>query len=186
MFDMIQLTSGLTRWKPRFGQPAPSLKKASSVLSVTRNTRIHRAPLPQPHRSSHALPGHVFWKDDLSPIGSDLVNVDQIMTPGQVTDTYLLALAVANKGNWRPLIGVYRQRPSVTARPRCTLSVAVGSGAFWDFVGAGHQFSRYAEYTVRLSRCPAGAPPPIPSPACGGGNGRGPAVLAIEHQRETV
>jgi hypothetical protein len=29
-----------------------------------------------------------------------LVNVDQIMTPGQVTDTYLLALAVANKGNW--------------------------------------------------------------------------------------
>jgi predicted nucleic acid-binding protein len=26
------------------------------------------------------------------------VNVDQIMTPGQVTDAYLLALAVANKG----------------------------------------------------------------------------------------
>jgi len=45
-----------------------------------------------------ALPGHVFWKDDLSLIGSDLVNVDQIKTPGQVTDTYLLALAVANKG----------------------------------------------------------------------------------------
>jgi predicted nucleic acid-binding protein len=44
------------------------------------------------------LPGHVFWKDDLSLIGSDLVNVGQIMTPGQVTDTYLLALAVANKG----------------------------------------------------------------------------------------
>jgi uncharacterized protein len=31
-------------------------------------------------------------------IGSDLVNVDQIMTPGQVTDADLLALAVANKG----------------------------------------------------------------------------------------
>ena len=27
------------------------------------------------------LPGHVFWKDDLSLIGSDLVNVDRIMTP---------------------------------------------------------------------------------------------------------
>ena len=45
-----------------------------------------------------ALPGHVFWEDNFSLIGSDLVNVDQIMTPGQVTDAYLLALAVANKG----------------------------------------------------------------------------------------
>ena len=48
--------------------------------------------------SLRTLLGHVFWKDDLSLIGSDLVNVDRIMTPGQVTDTYLLALAVANKG----------------------------------------------------------------------------------------
>jgi hypothetical protein len=38
---------------------------------------------------------HAFWKDDLSLIGSDLVNVDQIMTPGQITDTYFLSLAVA-------------------------------------------------------------------------------------------
>jgi hypothetical protein len=45
-----------------------------------------------------ALPGHVFWEDDLSLIGSELVNVDHIVTPGQVTDAYLLALAVANKG----------------------------------------------------------------------------------------
>jgi hypothetical protein len=45
-----------------------------------------------------ALPGHVFWKDDLSLIGSDLVDVDQIMTPGQVTDAYLFSLSVANKG----------------------------------------------------------------------------------------
>jgi uncharacterized protein len=45
-----------------------------------------------------ALPGHIFWKDDLSLVASDLVKVDQIMTPGQVTDAYLLALAVANEG----------------------------------------------------------------------------------------
>lgn len=44
------------------------------------------------------LPGHVFWNDDLSLIASDLVDVDQIMTPAQVTDTYLLALAVKNSG----------------------------------------------------------------------------------------
>jgi len=45
-----------------------------------------------------ALPGHVFWNDDLSLLDSDLVNVEQILTPGQVTDSYLLALAVKNRG----------------------------------------------------------------------------------------
>jgi len=44
------------------------------------------------------LPGHVFWNDDLSLVASDLVDVDQITTPGQVTDSYLLALAVKNGG----------------------------------------------------------------------------------------
>src|SRR6185437_13789211 len=44
------------------------------------------------------LPGHAFWKDDLCLVESDLVDIGQIATPGQVTDTYLLALAVANKG----------------------------------------------------------------------------------------
>lgn len=44
------------------------------------------------------LPGHVFWGDDLSLIGSDHVDAEQIRTPGQVTDTYLLALAAARRG----------------------------------------------------------------------------------------
>ena len=45
-----------------------------------------------------ALSGHVFWKDHLSLVESDLVDIDQIMTPSQVTDTYLLAVAIANEG----------------------------------------------------------------------------------------
>jgi toxin-antitoxin system PIN domain toxin len=45
-----------------------------------------------------ALPGHSFWQDDLSLVGSDLIDVDKIATPNQVTDTYLLALAIANDG----------------------------------------------------------------------------------------
>jgi toxin-antitoxin system PIN domain toxin len=44
------------------------------------------------------LRGHVFWKDDLSLVRSDLVDPRQITTAAQVTDTYLLALAVANQG----------------------------------------------------------------------------------------
>lgn len=45
-----------------------------------------------------ARPGHVFWPDNLSLMGSDFVDAARIATPAQVTDTYLLALAVANRG----------------------------------------------------------------------------------------
>ena len=45
-----------------------------------------------------ALQGHVFWMDELSLAGSDLVDARQIATPGQVTDTYLLVLAIARGG----------------------------------------------------------------------------------------
>jgi toxin-antitoxin system PIN domain toxin len=45
-----------------------------------------------------ALPGHVFWADDVSLVASALVDVDRITTPAQVADTYLLALAVAHGG----------------------------------------------------------------------------------------
>ena len=73
-----------------------------------------------------ALPGHLFWKDDLSLIGSDLVEVDQIVTPGQVTDTYLLALAVANKGR----LATFDRRLSTKAvrRGRAGLHIIDGGG----------------------------------------------------------
>ena len=44
------------------------------------------------------LPGHVFWPDDLSLAGSADVDSAKILTPAQVTDTYLLALAKAHGG----------------------------------------------------------------------------------------
>ena len=45
-----------------------------------------------------ALPGHVFWPDDLSLVAADHIDCEEILTSAQVTDTYLLALAVAKKG----------------------------------------------------------------------------------------
>jgi hypothetical protein len=45
-----------------------------------------------------SLPGHVFWNDDVSLIGSDIVDASRVTTPTQVTDTYLLALARAHDG----------------------------------------------------------------------------------------
>lgn len=44
------------------------------------------------------LPGHVFWSDDLSLVGSALIDAQKILTSAQVTDSYLLGLAVAKGG----------------------------------------------------------------------------------------
>jgi len=45
-----------------------------------------------------ALPGHAFWPDDLSLLDDSKVDATRLLTSAQVTDTYLLALAVAHKG----------------------------------------------------------------------------------------
>ena len=44
------------------------------------------------------LPGHVFWPDSVSLFDSAVIDVSQVLTPAQVTDSYLLALASANGG----------------------------------------------------------------------------------------
>ncbi len=45
-----------------------------------------------------ALPGHVFWPDDVSLHDSQAVDQTQLKNSGQLTDTYLLALACAHGG----------------------------------------------------------------------------------------
>jgi uncharacterized protein len=44
------------------------------------------------------LPGHAFWPDDVSLLDREKVDVGRVSTAGQVTDSYLLALAVTHKG----------------------------------------------------------------------------------------
>ena len=45
-----------------------------------------------------SLSGHVFWPDDISLTGAPQVDASKILTSGQVTDSYLLALAVEHAG----------------------------------------------------------------------------------------
>lgn len=45
-----------------------------------------------------ALPGHVFWADDISLMDATWVDAHRLLSPGQVTDSYLLALARAHQG----------------------------------------------------------------------------------------
>ena len=58
-----------------------------------------------------ALPGHIFWPDDISLVGADQVDAAQILTSAQVTDSYLLALAVAHGGR----LATFDRRLSVKA-----------------------------------------------------------------------
>ena len=45
-----------------------------------------------------ALPGHVFWPDDISLLDADRVDATRLLDSAQVTDSYLLALACAHEG----------------------------------------------------------------------------------------
>lgn len=58
-----------------------------------------------------ALSGHVFWPDDISLVDVDYVDTAQVLTSAQVTDTYLLALAIAHNGK----LATFDRRLSVKA-----------------------------------------------------------------------
>ena len=45
-----------------------------------------------------SLPGHEFWPDDLSLLDARRVDAGRLLDSGQVTDSYLLALARAHGG----------------------------------------------------------------------------------------
>jgi uncharacterized protein len=45
-----------------------------------------------------SLPGHTFWPDDISLMDHKKVDMGHLATAGQVTDSYLLALAIAHGG----------------------------------------------------------------------------------------
>ena len=45
-----------------------------------------------------ALPGHAFWADAVSPLDAQRLHAQRLLDSGQVTDSHLLALAVAHQG----------------------------------------------------------------------------------------
>ena len=58
-----------------------------------------------------ALPGHCFWAEEFSLVGSEAVDASRILTSAQVTDTYLLALAKVRGGE----LATFDRRLSVDA-----------------------------------------------------------------------
>ena len=70
----------------------------------------HRRAPPLPQFTRHpgwvapllaallALPGHVFWPEDIGLLDAGRADASRLLTSAQVTDTYLLALARAHGG----------------------------------------------------------------------------------------
>jgi uncharacterized protein len=58
-----------------------------------------------------AMPGHAFWPDDISLLDAANIVPAGILTSGQVTDSYLLALAVSHRG----LLATFDRQLSVKA-----------------------------------------------------------------------
>ena len=66
-------------------QPSyPGATSASDVAEHLRGATSHKA--------------HEFWPDDVSMLDESLLDMTRIHGPRQLTDAYLLALAVRNKG----------------------------------------------------------------------------------------
>lgn len=66
---------------PRYGNAVESVAVAADLLS-----------------DLCRQPGHVFWPSDLSLLDSPLIDRERLLASEQVTDTYLLALAVRHGG----------------------------------------------------------------------------------------
>jgi len=52
-----------------------------------------------------AMPGHEFWPDDVSILNRETFDLSRMITAKQVTDSYLLALALAHGGQLATLDG---------------------------------------------------------------------------------
>ena len=66
-------------------------------------------------REATTHPSHEFWPDDLSVLDSNRIRPERLLGPRQVTDVYLLALAVTRGGRL------------VTLDSRIPLEAAVGA-----------------------------------------------------------
>ena len=88
---------------------------ASSPLTQNGCVRIMSQPgYPSPLRPSEVIDrlreatqhaSHAFWPDDISLLDAGVIQSDRVLAPRQVTDLYLLALAVRNGGRLVTLDG---------------------------------------------------------------------------------
>lgn len=82
---------------------ATSPMTENGALRVLGNPRYPNSPgspaeVAEVLRELRGLSGHSFWPDDISLLDGALCDATRLLTAGQITDSYLLALALAHEG----------------------------------------------------------------------------------------
>lgn len=90
----------------------------NGVIRILGNPKYPNSPGPPAAAAGiveklRMLPGYRFWPDDISLVASEYIVPAKILTSGQLTDTYLLALAKAHGGQ----LATFDRKLSVTAVP---------------------------------------------------------------------
>jgi uncharacterized protein len=75
----------------------------NAVLRIVGDSRYPNSPgapavVAEILEEALALRGHVFWPDDVSFLGNAQIDTARLLSARQVTDSYLLALAIAHEG----------------------------------------------------------------------------------------
>jgi uncharacterized protein len=82
---------------------ATSPMTENGALRVLSNPRYANSPgspaiVAQILRELRTLSGHTFWSDDISVLDQQRFDTSRLLTTAQITDSYLLALALSHKG----------------------------------------------------------------------------------------
>ena len=92
-------------WFAQHGQPAWATCPITQngLLRIVGHVRYPNSPgtpaaVASTLASLCALPGHVFWPDDISLMDARYIDPSRLLSSAQVTDSYLLALACAHDG----------------------------------------------------------------------------------------
>lgn len=75
----------------------------NGVLRIVGHSRYPNSPgtpaeVAQLMKGLRSLPGYVFWPDNISLLDTEMIDTERLLNSGQVTDSYLLALACVHKG----------------------------------------------------------------------------------------
>ena len=96
---------GVHEWFGRVGRKAFATCPITEngLLRIVGHPKYPNSPGPPSAVNSalqaiRALPGHAFWPDSISLADGALADASLLSSHSRVTDSYLLALACANKG----------------------------------------------------------------------------------------
>jgi hypothetical protein len=73
---------------------------ALRIIGNPRYRNFPGSPIPASEALSdlRSLKGHSVWPDDISILDQNFIDFSRLLTSGQITDSYLLALAVGHGG----------------------------------------------------------------------------------------